>query len=165
MKKIIKKIGTGLFLCFVLLQFVRPHKNENPVEVDKQITAIIKVPEEVNLILKTSCYDCHSNNTIYPWYSDIQPVYFWLTNHIREGKREINFDEFATYSIRKQYKKMGEIIEQLNEDEMPLSSYALIHKDAKLTDAEKATVTNWATSVMDLMKATYPIDSLIKKKS
>lgn len=161
----IKKIGLGLLVCLVIIQFLRPAKNTNTVDANKQIIAVAAVPENVNVILKKACNDCHSNNTNYPWYSNIQPVYFWLNDHIKEGKREINFDEFATYRLRRQYHKMEELIEQVKEGEMPLSSYTLIHKDAKLTDAEKATLTGWAQGIMDSMKAKYPIDSLIKKKS
>ena len=161
----IKKIGLVLLVCLVILQFIRPSKNSNPVDASKQITAATAVPENATLILKKACNDCHSNNTNYPWYSNIQPVYFWLNDHIKEGKRELNFDEFASYRLRKQYHKMEELIEQVKEGEMPLSSYTLIHTDAKLTDAEKATLTGWAQGIMDSMKAKYPIDSLVKKKS
>jgi len=161
----IKKISLGLLICLVIIQLIRPPKNSNPVDASKQISAVAAVPENVNLILKKACNDCHSNNTTYPWYSNVQPVYFWLNNHIKEGKREINFDEFASYRLRRQYHKMEELIEQVKEGEMPLSSYTLIHKDARLTDAEKATLTGWAQGIMDAMKAKYPIDSLVKKKS
>ena len=101
------------------------------------ISKVYVVPDSVTQILKTSCYDCHSNNTVYPWYSKIQPVAWWLNDHIEEGKREINFSEFATYRIGRQYKKMDEIIKQVKEDEMPLSSYTLIHKNAILTQKSK----------------------------
>jgi len=161
----IKKIGLGLLICLVIIQFIRPAKNTNTIDASKQITAVAAVPENVNVILKKACNDCHSNNTNYPWYSNIQPVYFWLNDHIKEGKREINFDEFASYRLRRQYHKMEELIEQVKEGEMPLSSYTLIHKDAKLTDAERTTLTSWAQGIMDSMKAKYPIDSLVKKKS
>ena len=160
----IKKIGLGLLICLVIIQFIRPAKNTNTIDASKQITAVAAVPENVNVIIKKACNDCHSNNTTYPWYSNIQPVYFWLNHHINEGKEEINFDEFANYRLRRQYKKMQEIIEQLKENEMPLSSYIIIHKNAILTNAEKTAITSWATLVMDSMKAKYPIDSLIKKK-
>jgi uncharacterized membrane protein len=161
----IKKIGLGLLICLVIIQFIRPAKNTNTIDASKQITAVAAVPENVNVIIKKACNDCHSNNTNYPWYSNIQPVYFWLNDHIKEGKREINFDEFASYRLRRQYHKMEELIEQVKEGEMPLSSYTLIHKDAKLTDAERTTLTSWAQGIMDSMKAKYPIDSLVKKKS
>jgi hypothetical protein len=161
----LKKIGLGLLLCLIIIQFIRPAKNINTVDVTKQITAVATVPENVRIILKKACTDCHSNNTVYPWYSNIQPAYFWLNEHIKEGKREINFDEFAGYRLSKQYRKMEELIEQVNEGEMPLSSYSWIHKDTKVTNAERATLTSWAQGVMDTMKAHYPMDSLVKKKS
>jgi hypothetical protein len=161
----LKKIGLFLLICLVIIQFIRPAKNNSITDSSKQITAVTAVPENVNVILKKACNDCHSNNTTYPWYSNIQPVYFWLNNHIKEGKREINFDEFASYRLRKQYHKMEKLIDEIQEGEMPLSSYTWIHKDAKLTDVEKATLTDWAQSIMDSMKAKYPIDSLIKKKN
>ena len=164
MRSLLKKIAVASLLILIIIQFIRPAKNSHAINASKQISVVVNVPDNVNLILKKACYDCHSNNTTYPWYSNIQPVYFWLNHHINEGKEEINFDEFANYRLRRQYKKMQEIIEQIKENEMPLSSYTIIHKNAILTNAEKAAITSWATLVMDSMKAKYPIDSLIKKK-
>ena len=164
MKSKLRKIGLFLLVCLVIIQFIRPAKNRNAVEANKQIAAVAPMPDNVNQILQKACYDCHSNNTTYPWYSNIQPVYFWLNNHINEGKEELNFDEFASYRLRKQYHKMEKIVSEVKEDEMPLSSYTWIHKNAILTIEEKAAITNWATSIMDSMKAKYPIDSLVKKK-
>lgn len=160
-----KKISIGILIFLVVIQFIRPAKNASISDKNNETTAVTQVPENVQVILKKACNDCHSNNTVYPWYSNIQPVYFWLNHHINEGKREINFDEFATYRLRRQYHKLEEVIKQIKEGEMPLSSYTLIHKDAVLTNDEKATLTGWAQNVMDTMKAHYPIDSLIKKKS
>jgi len=160
-----KKIVIGILICLVAIQFIRPAKNAGVTDKTKEIAAVIQVPENVQVILKKACNDCHSNNTVYPWYSYIQPVYFWLNHHINEGKREINFDEFATYRLRRQYHKLEEIIKQVKEGEMPLSSYTLIHKEAILTNDEKTTLTTWAKNAMDSMKAHYPIDSLVKKKS
>ncbi|MEY3874712.1 MAG: hypothetical protein RL363_1433, partial [Bacteroidota bacterium] len=111
-----------------------------------------------------ACADCHSNKTAYPWYASIQPAAFWLADHVKEGKREFNFNEFAGYRIAKQNHKLEEVIEQIKEGEMPLYSYTLIHRDAKLTDAEKATLINWCQNIMDTLKATYPADSLILKR-
>ncbi len=160
-----KKIVIGILICLLVIQFIRPAKNAGVTDKTKEIAAVIQVPENVQVILKKACNDCHSNNTVYPWYSNIQPVYFWLNHHINEGKREINFDEFATYRLRRQYHKLEEIIKQVKEGEMPLSSYTLIHKEAILTNDEKTTLTTWAKNAMDSMKAHYPIDSLVKKKS
>jgi hypothetical protein len=91
--------------------------------------------------------DCHSNNTIYPWYSHIQPAAWWMNNHVKDGKKDLNFDEFLTYTKKKQFKKMEETIELVKEGEMPLKSYTWIHNDAKLTEAEKTALTDWATGV------------------
>jgi hypothetical protein len=111
-------------------------------------------------ILKTSCYDCHSNNTYYPWYNNIQPVAWWLKNHVDEGKRELNFSEFAAYRIGRQYRKLDEVNKQIKEGEMPLESYTLIHGNAKLNEQQKLMVANWVSAIRDSIKAQYPEDSL-----
>ena len=166
MKKIIKNLFLLLLVALVVIQFIHPPKNNadeaNLMTID--ISKVYVVPDSVTQILKTSCYDCHSNNTVYPWYSKIQPVAWWLNDHIEEGKREINFSEFATYRIGRQYKKMDEIIKQVKEDEMPLSSYTLIHKNAILTQNQKLAISNWASTIRDIIKATNPADSLIIKR-
>jgi hypothetical protein len=122
------------------------------------------VPTDVQNILKTSCYDCHSNNTAYPWYNNIQPVAWFLADHVKEGKGELNFSEFATYPIGRQYRKLAEINNEVKDGEMPLSSYTLIHGNAKLNDQQKLAVSNWVTSVRDSIKAHYPADSLARPK-
>lgn len=113
MKKILKKTMLLLLVVFVVIQFFRPTKNLASAASINNITAKYSIPNDVQAILKTSCYDCHSNNTKYPWYNNIQPVAWYLKNHVDEGKNEINFDEFAIYSPRKQYKKFREINQQL----------------------------------------------------
>ena len=160
-----KKVYTFLFVCFIAIQFIRPAKNNNSVIASHMISEVAPLPDNVNIIFKKACYDCHSNNTNYPWYSYVQPVNFWLTSHINDGKKHFNFDEFATYNLRKQYHKLEEVVEMVKEEHMPLSSYTFIHKDANLTSDERVMITSWAQSAMDSMKAHHPIDSLIKKKS
>lgn len=166
MKKVLKSILLILLVTLIIIQFIHPQKNiSDPStllanDIGKQYT----VPASVHQILQTSCYDCHSNNTSYPWYSKIQPVAWWLNNHIMEGKREINFSEFANYRIGRQYKKLEEIIKQVKEAEMPLSSYTFIHKNAILTADQKLLINNWASAIRDSIKAKYPADSLIMKR-
>ncbi len=165
MKKILKPLALVLLAALIIIQFFRPEKNvsTNSTLSSNDISKAYHVPDEVGKILQTSCYDCHSNNTKYPWYSYIQPVTWWLNDHIVEGKKEIDFSEFATYNIRRRYKKMDEIIKEVKEDEMPTNSYTLIHRDAKLDKDQKLSLMNWATAIRDTMKATYPADSLTKK--
>ena len=108
--------------------------------------------------------DCHSNNTRYPWYFKIQPVDWWLTHHINEGKQELNFDEYTNKPLRYQYHKMESTVDLVKKGEMPLDSYLWIHKDAILTEEEKNTLINWAQGITNEMKAKYPADSLVRKK-
>jgi hypothetical protein len=144
-----KKILYGLLLVFVAFQFYRPARNINTTPGTNDIAAKFPVPDSVKQILQKACNDCHSSNTSYPWYTNIQPVGMWMQHHVDEGKREINFDEFLTYKPRRQDKKMKEIIEQVEQNEMPLPSYTWIHKDAILTSREKELIINWAKATAD----------------
>ncbi len=164
MKNFFKQLFLILLVVFVVLQFFRPKTNVSDTPAINDITKVYSVPTNVMASLQTSCYDCHSNNTKYPWYSLVQPVAWWLADHIEEGKKEINFDEFATYSPRRQYKKFREINTQLEEDEMPLKSYTIIHGNAKLSMEQKVQIYNWTNAMMDSMKVKYPIDSLERTK-
>jgi hypothetical protein len=160
----IKKIGWLLLIALIVIQFFRPAKNVNATPSTTSIASVYSMPDEVKQLMNTACNDCHTNNTNYPWYANIQPVNWWLNDHIQEGKKELNFDEFANYKPRRQYHKMEEVIEQVKEGEMPLETYTWIHKDAKLTIGQKQQITAWAQSVMKAMQQKYPIDSLVKKK-
>lgn len=160
----IKKILLILLVIFVIIQFFRPAKNISAQPMPNDIGMLYPVPQNVQTILNKACNDCHSNNTNYPWYAEVQPVAWWLNDHIQEGRGEFNFNEFKSYSLRKQYHKLEELVDQVKKDEMPLDSYTFIHTDAKLNTAEKKQLTGWATSIMDTMKATYPADSLLRKK-
>jgi len=162
MKKLLKRFFLFLLLVFIVIQFFRPAKNKADGISANDITTKYAVPEDVQNILKVSCYDCHSNNTSYPWYNNIQPVAWWLNNHIKEGKRELNFSEFASYRIGKQYRKLDAINSEVKKDGMPLSSYTLIHTNAKLSEQQKSAIANWVAVLRDSIKAQYPADSLKK---
>ena len=105
------------------------------------------VPKDVQDKLKVSCYDCHSNNTEYPWYNRIQPVAWFLENHIREGKSELNFNEWGELSDRRKNSKLRSIISQIEDDEMPLDSYTFIHWDAKFSELEKKEIIKYMTQL------------------
>jgi hypothetical protein len=119
----------------------------------------------VKFILEISFNDCNSNNTRYPCFSYVQQVDWWTNKHIINGKKELNLDDFAKRPLRYQYKKMEEIQEQVKEGEMPLNSYLWIHKDARLTTEEKNKIMSWANGIQDSLKAHYPMDSLVRKKT
>ncbi len=160
----VKKILLFLLAALVVIQFIHPKPNKAKGDQPNYIGKTFQVPDDVKSILSKACLDCHSNNTRYPWYSNIQPVDWWMNGHIKKGKKGMNLDEYTNRNLRYQYHKMEDVLEQLKEGDMPLNSYTWIHKDAILSQAEKNSLKNWANSVMDTMKAKYPLDSLIKKK-
>jgi hypothetical protein len=160
----IKKILLAVVVILIIIQFFRPKKNINEGPQANNIETKFAMPADVKTVLQKACYDCHSNNTTYPWYNNIQPVAFWLSLHVNEGKRKLNFDEFTNLPLYRQYKKLDEITEQMKESEMPLSSYTWIHKNAILTDAEKQAANTWVTSSRAAMEAAYPKDSLQRPK-
>ncbi len=164
MKKMLKAISLVLVIALIVIQFIRPSKNAGEEIAVNQITAIHQVPDDVQQILKVSCNDCHSNTTHYPWYSKIQPVAWVLNNHIVEGKKELNFSIFATYPAYRRYKKFKEIGKEVKDGDMPIFSYALMHRDASLNSDQKLLLENWAAGAMKEMEAKYPADSLMKPK-
>jgi len=160
MKKVFKTIGWLLLIALVAIQFFHPTKN---IHEGDQLNAISKkfpMPADVKMILDKACMDCHSNNTRYPWYNNIQPVAWWLNNHVIDGKKELNFDEYINRRPRFQYRRMEQTIDLIKKGEMPLDSYTWTHKDAILSEEEKTKLFDWAQSVMDTLKTQYPIDSL-----
>ncbi|MEO8821449.1 MAG: heme-binding domain-containing protein [Ginsengibacter sp.] len=160
----VKTILIILLIALIIIQFIRPVENKNEEIAQQQITANFQMPDSVHQILKVSCNDCHSNTTVYPFYFKIQPVAWFLANHIEDGKRHLNFSTFSTYPLWRQYDKFKDIVEQLKKDEMPLTSYTLIHRYAKLTLGQRLAVEDWATAQMKIMEAKFPADSLAKPK-
>ncbi len=148
-----KKIGLGLFIGFVVIQFIQPARNKSNIILATDIEKIVAVPANVSGLLKTSCYDCHSNNTQYPWYSFIQPGAWLLNYHIKNGKAMLNFSQFGELSNRRQQSKLQGIINQVKDDEMPILSYTLIHRNAVLTPAQKTILIDWAASAKDSLSA------------
>ena len=159
----IRKILLGLAVLLLIFQFIRPEKN-NSGDRSKDISTLYAVPENVNSILERSCTDCHSNKTIYPWYAVVEPVGWWLGNHVKDGKRHFNLNNFSAMRVAVQKKKMEELMDQIKDDEMPLSSYTLIHRDAELSPADKQILNLWCQQIIDNLKAKYPPDSLVFKR-
>jgi hypothetical protein len=143
--KIVKIIALILLVGFVGIQFVPTDLNQSDTVPKTDFLLVNNTQENISALLQESCYDCHSNNTEYPWYNKVQPVAWFLEDHINEGKEELNFNEWDAYSNRRKNSKLKSIISQVKDDEMPLASYTLIHKDAKLSNSEK-------TLIIDYMK-------------
>lgn len=143
-KKILKILAVVLVAAFVVIQFYRIDKTNPPIVEGNKIEAALAVPADISMILGSSCADCHSNNTAYPWYSNIQPVAWFLKDHIDHGRRELNLSEFNTYSAKKKKHKLEEICTYVDSGQMPLPSYLWIHRDAVLSDSEKKALCDWS---------------------
>ncbi|SHF47879.1 heme-binding domain-containing protein [Pedobacter caeni] len=140
----IRKVLLIFAMLMLVVQLFRPGRNISTSASPNAIEANYKVPKEIGVLLRRSCYDCHSNNTIYPWYSNIQPFSWWLQSHVNDGKEELNFDQFNSYNIKKKKHKLDEIVEVIEKDEMPLSSYTLVHRKAVLSAPDKDKIIAWA---------------------
>ncbi len=149
---LIKTILIILFLLLVGIQFLQPSKDNQNADMRNAMDKAVELPDEVNRILRKSCYDCHSNYTNYPWYSNIQPGGWLMDRDIRNGKARLNFQTFATvqpegnYKTREAYQRhlLEEIAKVTSEGEMPLKAYMLLHEEARISDAERKIVADWA---------------------
>jgi hypothetical protein len=152
-------------VIFLALQFFRIEKNQSN-ELTNDISKKYAVSDTVMKILDGACNDCHSNYTAYPWYSSIQPVAWWLDNHVQDGKKHLNFSTFLERNVAVQNHKFEEIVEMVEKKEMPLPSYTYLglHSEAKLSDAQRQVLIKWAKTQMDSLKAWYPADSLVLKR-
>lgn len=152
-----KKILLTLLAILIIIQFIRPSRNLSNEVAANDITKVYTVPADVQQVLKISCNDCHSNNTVYPWYTNIQPVGWWMQHHVNEGKGHLDFSSFAAYPPKRQHHKMEEVIEQVQDSHMPLNSYLWIHKDAQLTADQRTLLINWAEQLKDQIARTHNI--------
>ncbi len=146
-KMVVKITVLISFAAFVGIQFIPSERNESNTILETDFTKTFEVPNDVQNVLKTSCYDCHSNNTNYPWYHKIQPAAWFMEGHITDGKKELNFSEFGDYSKRRQKSKLKSIISQIKSEEMPLPSYTYIHWDAKLSEKQKKLLEDWINGI------------------
>jgi Haem-binding domain len=160
----IKKISIAVLIILVVIQFIPYEKNlSNDMEFD--ISKSYNVPDNVQTLLKNACNNCHSNQSTYPWYSKIEPVGFWLNSHIQDGKKDLNFSSFTKLPLAVQNHKLEEVVEMVEEKEMPLPSYTYLglHPEAKLTDEDRKVIVDWAKEQMAMLASKYPADSLKMK--
>ena len=160
-----KKILLAVLGLLLVIQFIRPAKNISD-DRTRDISTKYYVPLQVNSILQSSCNDCHSNKTVYPWYAEVQPMGWWLNKHVTDGKKDLNFSTFTKLPIAVQNHKLEEVIEMVKEGEMPLPSYTYLglHAEARLTNEQRELLVRWAEHQMDSLKMHYPPDSLVMKR-
>ena len=148
-----KKSAIAVIVFLIMLQFIPAGKNTSNAP---SRYAISQVPSDVQQILHASCYDCHSDNTNYPWYDNIRPVAWWVNSHINSGKRHLNFDAFDSLPAAKKIKALKHISSTVHKDEMPLSSYTLMHRSAVLSPEQKDRVVHWADSLNTSISKIHP---------
>jgi hypothetical protein len=148
-----KKILLVILIAFVVIQFIRSARNTSGQVLPTDITKTVNIPDTVLNVFNNSCYDCHSDNTRYPWYINIQPIGWVMAGHIRNGKENLNFSEFGTYSERKQANKLKSIKLSIKDGSMPLPSYTMMHTGAKLSIENKNLIIDWATKAKDSIEA------------
>lgn len=139
-KKCIFQIVFGVL---IIIQFFRIDKTIKPINTKTDYISVAQTNPEISTILKNACYDCHSNQPTYPWYTNIAPVSWWIKNHINEGSRHLNFSEWETYTSKRKDHKLEECIEMIEEGEMPMNSYTWMHREAKLTNAQRTLLIDW----------------------
>ncbi|MCK5105637.1 MAG: heme-binding domain-containing protein [Cyclobacteriaceae bacterium] len=149
MKKALKYLAVGFLLVLILIQFIPVDLPENNSDHSKDMVRTENAPDEVKFILSKACYDCHSNQTVYPWYSKVAPVSWLVAKDTREGRDELNFSEWAELSKRKKIKILNELAEEVEDKKMPLKIYTVVHRDAILTDEEISTLMSWTKSQSD----------------
>lgn len=145
--KILKILAIVALIALIVIQFFPKDYNQSETIPASDFIASYNPPKEVEAILRASCYDCHSNNTEYPWYNRVQPVNWYLADHVDEGKSELNFSEFGEYSQKRKDHKLEEIIKEVKNDKMPLDEYTWLHQEAKLTDDDKKVLMDWVATI------------------
>ena len=150
--RVLKITAIVLFVVLVGIQFIPIQRNESNIVSKSDFIETYKPPLAVQNILKTACYNCHSNNSNYPWYSYVQPIGMFLQNHIDEGKSELNFSEFSNISSRMKNLKLNSIVNQVEDEEMPLPSYLIIHKEAELSISERKQLTSYINTLINKSK-------------
>lgn len=145
-----------MLLALILIQFIEPVRNESSAPQPDDIFSRYAASDTIRAMINTSCYDCHSNNSEYPWYAEIQPLAWWLNYHIKEGKDELNFSDFAAFNTRFKSHKLDEIMELVDKKEMPLKSYLITHSEARLSEKDRKEIIKWAGELKARIKGTEP---------
>ena len=148
-KKLVRLILLVLLLAVVVLQFIPVDRSVPEYDATKDFFSVVNAPAEMQSLIKAACYDCHSYETVYPWYAYVAPVSGWIQGHIDHGREECNFSEWGTYSAKKSDHKLEEAVELVKDGEMPLKSFTRfgMHSEANLTDEQRESLAVWLESL------------------
>ena len=144
MKRFFKWAGIALAAGLIVIQFFRPEKNNGPMDPAEDLLMLSSPPEPLAELIRKACYDCHSNQTNYPWYSQIAPVSWYLQMHIRQGKEDLNASTYGSLDKADKIEFLVDFCEVVEAGTMPLGSYTLLHKSARLSEEDKASICAWS---------------------
>lgn len=144
MRRLFKIFPILLFLAFIGIQFIEVERTNPP------ITADLQAPFDIKNIFKKACYDCHSNETVWPWYSKVAPVSWFIIKDVKDGRNQLNFSEWEKLNRNVKEKRIKAIWEQINNDEMPLNNYKYLHPDSKLDIIQKNLIKKWMSSFVTM---------------
>lgn len=144
MKKFLKWLVIGLGVAFLAIQVYRPARTNPHTDPARTLQATTPVPPHIDKILQRACNDCHSNDTRWPWYSNLAPASWFLVDHVNEGRHELSFSEIGAYSAKKRAHKFEELCEMVKNGSMPIDNYVWLHPDAKLSQADVQALCAWS---------------------
>ena len=147
MSQKVKSILIGVLVVFAIMQLFQIDKTNPPARQDEDFITITQPPQKIETILRTACYDCHSHETAYPWYTSVAPISWWIRRHINEGREHLDFSIWAQYDADKKDHKLEECVEEVKEGEMPFNSYTWIHSEAKLSADQRRELADWFASI------------------
>lgn len=151
--RILKWVAIGLLVVFLGIQLYRPARTNPAIDQSQTIEAHVQIPPEVSSILARSCNDCHSNKTAWPWYSNVTPVSWWVTDHVNHGRNDLNMSEWGRLPRDRQERKLREICDEVMDGHMPLPSYLPMHSSARLSEQDKKTLCDWSDAERDRLSA------------
>lgn len=152
-------IGTALIVGAAGIQLVRPARTNPVTDRSRTLMAMTSVGRDAELVLERACRDCHSNDTRWPWYSNVAPVSWFVIDHVNHGRRHFNYSEWAKYDGKERERLLKNVCELVRKGEMPLPSYTWMHRDARLSDADVAVMCGWTASVGAAAQRESPVTS------
>jgi hypothetical protein len=150
---LLKRIVLGLAVVFAGMQLFRPDRTNPPVNAAQSVQAAATLPPDVGAVLRRSCFDCHSSETRWPWYSGVVPMAWAVANHVKEGRAQFSFSDWGTYPVRKRVAILEKMCDEVREGRMPLREYLWLHRDATLSEADWKSVCDWSTEEADRLAA------------
>ena len=150
---LLKRIVLGLVVVFAGMQLFRPDRTNPPVDSAQAVKATATVPPEVDAVFRRACYDCHSSETRWPWYSGVAPMAWGVADHVEEGRAAFNFSQWGAYPVRKRLAILEKVCDEVREGKMPLKQYLWLHRDATLSEADWKSVCDWSTDEADRLAA------------